>query len=91
LWFRLPNYPIAKLQNLLNFFMRRVLTAPTAELFQFQTVGCRFAVLGRRIVPLFAITALQGNNFSGHCSLQTSSWLLALSFWPSKIQPASFC
>ena len=48
--------------------MRRVLAAPAAELFQFQTVRCRFAVLGLRIVPLFAITALQRNNFSGHCS-----------------------
>ena len=49
--------------------MRRVLAAPVAELLQFQTVRCRFAVLGLRIVPLFAITTLQRNNLSGHCSL----------------------
>jgi hypothetical protein len=64
--------------------MRRVLAAPVAELLQFQTIRRRFAVLGLRIVPLFAITTLQRNNLSGHCSLQTSSWLLALSFGLSK-------
>ena len=54
---------------LLHFFVRRVLAAPVAELLQFQTVRCRLAVLGLRIVPLFAITTLQRNNLSGHCSL----------------------
>jgi len=54
---------------LLHFFVRRVLAAPVAELLQFETVRCRFAVLGLRIVPLFAITTLQRNNLSGHCSL----------------------
>jgi len=38
--------------------MRRVLAATAAELFEFQPFGRRFAVLGRRIVPLFAVTAL---------------------------------
>src|SRR5208282_5736069 len=56
--------------------MRGVLAAPAAELLQFQTVRCRFAVLGLRIVPLFAITTLQRNNLSGHCSLPN----LALEF-----------
>jgi hypothetical protein len=55
--------------KLLHFFVRCVLAAPVAELLQFQTVRRRFAVLGRRIVPLFAITTLQRNNLSGHCSL----------------------
>ena len=49
--------------------MRRVFTAPVAELLQFQTVRRCFAVLGLRIVPFFAITTLQRNNLSGHCSL----------------------
>src|ERR1700686_3470994 len=64
---------------LLNFFVRRVLAEPVAELLQFQTVRCRFAVLGLRIVPLFAITTLQRNNLSGHFKplLAFSSWLLA--------------
>ena len=46
--------------------MRRMLPAPTAELFQLNPVRRRLAVLGRRIVPLFAITALHCNDLSGH-------------------------
>ena len=46
--------------------MRRMLAAPAAELAQFQPVGLRLTVLGRRIIPLFAITALHGNDLSGH-------------------------
>ena len=46
--------------------MGGVLTATAAELLEFQPLGRRFAVLRRRIVPLFAITALHRNNFSGH-------------------------
>jgi hypothetical protein len=38
--------------------MRRVLAATVTEFFEFQPFGRRFAVLGRRIIPLFAITAL---------------------------------
>ena len=55
--------------------MRRMLAAPVAELFQFQPVRRRLAVLGRRIVPLFAITALHRNDLSGH-----TKQLLAYSF-----------
>jgi hypothetical protein len=62
-----PNYwQLAAGNWLLNFFVQRVFAAPAAELFQFQTVRRRFAVLGLRIVPLFAITTLQRNNLSGH-------------------------
>jgi hypothetical protein len=50
----------------LHFFMRRMLAAPAAELAQFQPVGLRLTVLGRRIIPLFAITALHRNDLSGH-------------------------
>ena len=46
--------------------MRRVLAATAAELFQLQPLRHRFAVLGLRVIPLFAITALHRNNFSGH-------------------------
>jgi hypothetical protein len=46
-----------------------MLPATAAELLLLQPLSHRFAVLGRRIVPLFAITALHRNNFSGHCSL----------------------
>ena len=46
--------------------MRRVLAADAAELLQLQALRHRLPVLGGRIVPLFAITALQGNDLSGH-------------------------
>ena len=64
--FQLPNYKISQLPNLLNFFMRRMLPAPAAELLQLDPVRGRFAVLRCRIVPLFAITALHCNDLSGH-------------------------
>jgi hypothetical protein len=43
-----------------------VLAATAAEFLEFQSLGRRLPVLGRRIIPLFAITALQCNDFSGH-------------------------
>ena len=46
-----------------------MLPATATELFQLDPIRSRLPVLGRRIIALFAITALQGNNFSGHCSL----------------------
>jgi hypothetical protein len=60
---RWPDHPIARLFNL---FMRRMLAAPAAELLQLQPIRRRLAVLCRRIVPLFAITALHCNDLSGH-------------------------
>jgi hypothetical protein len=44
--------------QLFYFLVRRVLAATVAEFLEFQALRCRFAVLGRRVVPLFAITAL---------------------------------
>jgi hypothetical protein len=44
--------------QLFHFFMRRVLTATVAEFFEFQPLCRRLPVLGRRIIPLFAIAAL---------------------------------
>jgi hypothetical protein len=38
--------------------MGGVLTATAAEFFKFQPLGRRFTVFRRRIVPLFAVTAL---------------------------------
>jgi hypothetical protein len=61
--------PLVTGRWLLNLFVRGMLAAPGAELFQLQPIGCRFAVLRFRIIPLFAITALQRNDLSGHCSL----------------------
>jgi hypothetical protein len=56
--FQLPNYKITQLLNLFHFFVRRVLAATVAELLKFQPFRRRLPVLGGRIIPLFAITAL---------------------------------
>src|SRR3979411_2942562 len=56
--------------------MRRVLTATAAELLKLQPLRHGLAVFGLRIVPLFAITALQRNDLSGHCSLPVSKLCL---------------
>ena len=63
--------------SLFNLFMRRMLAAPAAELAQLQPIGLRLTVLGRRIIPLFAITALHRNDLSGHTKQLLA---LALSF-----------
>jgi hypothetical protein len=51
---------------LLHFFVRGVLAAAATELFELQPFRGRLPVLGGRIIPVFAITALQRHNFSGH-------------------------
>jgi hypothetical protein len=51
---------------LFHFFMRRMLAATAAEFLELQPLRGRLPVLGGRIIPLFAITALQRNNLSGH-------------------------
>jgi hypothetical protein len=61
--FSITNSPITQL---FHFLMRRVLAADAAELFQLQALRHGLPVLGGRIVPLFAIAALQGNDLSGH-------------------------
>ena len=52
--------------QLFYFFVRRMLPATLAEFLYFQPVRSRLPVLGRRIIPLFAVTTLHRNNFSGH-------------------------
>ena len=46
--------------------MRRMLPATLAKLLHLDPVRSRLPVLGGRVVALFAITALQRNNLSGH-------------------------
>jgi hypothetical protein len=58
-----------------------VLAATAAELLQLQPFRHRLPVLGLRIVPLFAITALHGNDLSGHTPLLNS----AVSIQPSAL------
>jgi hypothetical protein len=52
---QLQNFPITQL---FHFFVRRMLAATAAEFLELQPLGRRLPVLGRRIVPLFAVTAL---------------------------------
>jgi hypothetical protein len=59
-----------------------VLAAAVAEFLEFQPLRRRLAVLGRRVIPLFAIAALQCHILSGH---KNSSWILAVSFEPSAL------
>jgi hypothetical protein len=40
-----------------------MLAATVTELLELQTAGGRFLVLGRRVVPLLTLSALQCNNF----------------------------
>ena len=54
------------LRTLLRFLMRRVLAATAAELAELQPVRRRLAVLRGRIIPLFALRALQCNDLSWH-------------------------
>jgi hypothetical protein len=56
--FSIAQSAITQSPNLFHFFMGGVLTATAAEFFKLQPLGRRLAVLGRRIIPLFAITAL---------------------------------
>ena len=45
-----------------------MLAATVTELLKLEPFRRRLPVLGGRIIPLFAIAALQRNNFSGHKS-----------------------
>jgi hypothetical protein len=60
---RFTRYP---LQNgkLLNFLVPGVLAARIAKLPSFDAFGMLLLVLGRRVVTVFAIAALQRNDFS---------------------------
>jgi hypothetical protein len=48
---------------LLRFLVRLVLAAAVTELLELQTAGGRLLVLGGRVVPLLALSALQCDDF----------------------------
>jgi hypothetical protein len=50
-----------------------MLSAVRAELLHFEATGGRFLVLGARVVPVFALAALERNNFSWHVLPQLNS------------------
>jgi hypothetical protein len=56
--------------ELLGLFVGRVLPAALAELRELETAGGRLLVLRRRVVALFAIRTLEGNDFT-HSSILT--------------------
>jgi hypothetical protein len=51
-------------QNLLHFLVRRLLPARIAKLLRFHPLGVLLLVLRRRVIAVFAIPALQRNDFS---------------------------
>jgi hypothetical protein len=56
--------------RLLRLFVVRVLAAGIAELRELEPTGGRLLVLRRRVIPVFALGALQCNNFA-HFSILT--------------------
>jgi hypothetical protein len=56
----------------------RVLAARIAELLGFHAIGMLLPILGRRVVPVFAIVALQRNDFSHQVSSKLLNNLRAL-------------
>ena len=65
----LSGLPFASLKPgnktlLLHFLVARVLAARIAKLLRLQPVGMLLPILGRRVIPVFAIVALQRNNFA---------------------------
>jgi hypothetical protein len=46
-----------------------MLPAAAAEFLQLQPIRCGLPVLSLRVIPLFALAALQRNDLSGHGSL----------------------
>jgi hypothetical protein len=45
-----------------------MLAAPVAELFRLHPVGMLFLIFCRRVISVFAVVALHGDNFAHRCS-----------------------
>lgn len=58
----------ALLQALFGFLVGRVLPATAAEFLELQPLRGSLAILRGRVVPLLAVSALQGHNFTWHKS-----------------------
>jgi hypothetical protein len=60
--------------------------APSAELFQFQAIWCRFFIFCRYVIPLFTLSALQNYVFSRHKSpIFKPLLILRLILFPARI------
>src|SRR3981081_1877831 len=58
------------LSQLLHFFVPGVLAARIAKLLRFHPVGMLLPIFGGRVIPIFAIVALQRNDFAHSFSLR---------------------
>jgi hypothetical protein len=68
-WKSDSHFPLLTFRSkLLIFSMQRVAAATTAELFELQPVRRVLFVLGRHVVALFALRALQNDVISWHNS-----------------------
>jgi hypothetical protein len=56
--------PTLRNEKLLHFLVRRLFAARVAKLLRFHPLGVLLLVLRRRIVAVFAIAALQRNDFT---------------------------
>jgi hypothetical protein len=63
--------PASLPRKLLGLFVRRVLAARVAKLFELKTARGGLLVLGRRVVAVLTIGALEGDDFA-HCLLLLS-------------------
>jgi hypothetical protein len=57
---------------LLRFLVRLVLTAAVTKLLELETAGGRLLILGRRVIALLALSALQCDDFPHLVSFQCS-------------------
>jgi hypothetical protein len=55
---KLIPVPCSLFPALLRFLVRLVLAAAVTELLELETAGGRLLVLGRRVIPLLALSAL---------------------------------
>jgi hypothetical protein len=69
---KLIPVPCSMFPALLRFLVRLVLAAAVTELLELETAGGRLLVLGRRVIPLLALSALQCDNFPHFKSFQWS-------------------
>src|SRR5580692_13074454 len=82
-------------QLLFHFFVRRMFPATLTEFLQFQPVWSRLPILGARIIPLFAITALYRDNIisiqCGDCKERNYSSTKNRKTTPDRLELKKFC
>jgi hypothetical protein len=74
-----------KTENSLRLFMQRVLTAETAEFFEFQTLRGLLFILVRHVIAILAIATLQNDIVSHNRFSVLSFQFLIFSFQPEHV------